>query len=105
MIKTITDKLTLGEKLTCPVCGKEFKVTEDTVYITTGYTCSWKCFLNAVVYKNNPKQESENNNSEKIVKEKVNKNTVFSKPTMFGETETNNSETIIHKRRGRPKKS
>lgn len=35
-----------GDQLTCPVCGKDFKATEDTVYIAKGgYTCSWKCFL------------------------------------------------------------
>lgn len=38
-----------NEKLTCPVCGKEFKPTADTCYIISGgYTCSWKCFLNEV---------------------------------------------------------
>lgn len=32
--------------LTCPVCQKEFKPTDDTKYIAAGgYTCSWKCFL------------------------------------------------------------
>lgn len=39
----------LGDKLVCPICGKEFKATEDTKYIAGGgYTCSWKCFLNRV---------------------------------------------------------
>ena len=38
--------VTIGEKLICPVCGKEFRVSEDTKYIAAGgYTCSWKCFL------------------------------------------------------------
>lgn len=38
--------VTIGEKLICPVCGKEFKATEDTKYIAGGgYTCDWKCFL------------------------------------------------------------
>lgn len=37
---------TIGETLTCPVCGKDFKVSEDTKYIATGgFTCSWKCFM------------------------------------------------------------
>lgn len=37
------------EKLICPVCGKEFPVSEDTKYITVGgYTCNWKCFLTDV---------------------------------------------------------
>ena len=44
----------VGDKLVCPVCGKEFVATEDTVYIIRGgYTCSWKCFLE--VARNNTK--------------------------------------------------
>lgn len=40
----------IGEKLICPVCGKEFKVSDDTKYIVAGgYTCSWKCFLTKVI--------------------------------------------------------
>lgn len=35
-----------GDLLSCPICNKAFKATEDTVYIAKGgYTCSWKCFL------------------------------------------------------------
>ena len=46
MYKTYKDILVIGEKLECPICGKEFKVTEDTnSIIGGGYTCSWKCFL------------------------------------------------------------
>lgn len=34
------------ERLICTVCGKEFKVNDDTRYIIDGgYTCGWKCFL------------------------------------------------------------
>jgi len=44
--------------LTCPVCGKEFKPNDDTKYIATGgYTCSWKCFLNAVRKSNKEANE------------------------------------------------
>jgi hypothetical protein len=33
----------------CPVCGKTFKITEDTCHLIRGeYTCSWKCFLDEV---------------------------------------------------------
>lgn len=48
--------VTIGEKLVCPVCGKEFKATDDTKYIARGgFTCDWKCFLSSV--KNaSPKQ-------------------------------------------------
>lgn len=36
----------IGDQLTCPVCGADFKATADTKYIAKGgYTCSWKCFL------------------------------------------------------------
>lgn len=39
----------LGEKLICSMCGKEFKVTEDTKYIAKGgYVCNWRCFLVSV---------------------------------------------------------
>lgn len=34
-----------GTKLQCPVCGKEFKATDETRYIIhDAWTCSWKCF-------------------------------------------------------------
>lgn len=33
----------------CPICGKEFEKSEETCYILDGeYTCSWKCFYDAV---------------------------------------------------------
>jgi hypothetical protein len=38
--------VTIGEKLICPVCGKEFIASDGTKYIVAGgFTCSWKCFL------------------------------------------------------------
>lgn len=44
--------------LTCPVCQKEFKPSDDTKYIAAGgYTCSWDCFL-----KVTKKQEDKKNN-------------------------------------------
>ena len=52
----------LGEKVICPVCGKEFKITEEHCYITSGnFACSWKCFLNDV--KNKTKEKRIKNNS------------------------------------------
>ena len=34
---------------TCPICGKEFKATDNTRFIICGgYTCSWKCFSNEI---------------------------------------------------------
>ena len=35
----------IGDILICPVCKKEFKANKNTAYaLTSGYTCSWKCF-------------------------------------------------------------
>ena len=35
----------VGEELTCPVCKKVFKATNETRYIRNGgHTCSWECF-------------------------------------------------------------
>lgn len=43
------DFVRLGEKSICPICGKEFEITEDTKYIAGGdCTCSWKCFQKEV---------------------------------------------------------
>ena len=42
----------LGEEVICPICGKKFKITVDTVsFIAGDCTCSWKCFLNEVKRK------------------------------------------------------
>lgn len=36
-------------KPTCPICGKEFKPDDDTVYMFgRNYTCSWACFIKGV---------------------------------------------------------
>ena len=78
MIKNFTDKIVIGEKLDCPVCGKEFKVTSDTCYVANGgYVCSWKCFLGHTVYnkKSNEEpivknEEFQNNISETIISDK-----------------------------------
>ena len=49
------------DKLICPVCGKEFKVGEDTHYIISGgYTCGWKCFLDEM-----KRREAEKRNDKK----------------------------------------
>lgn len=46
------NSVVVGDTLVCPVCGKSFKATEDTCYfISGGYTCSWKCFLDEVKRK------------------------------------------------------
>lgn len=47
--------------LTCPVCAKEFKPTNDTKYIAAGgYTCSWKCFLTEVKRQEANKKDKKN---------------------------------------------
>ena len=39
----------IGDAAVCPVCGKTFKITEDTCHLIRGeYTCSWECFLDEV---------------------------------------------------------
>lgn len=44
--------------LTCPVCDKKFKPNDDTKYIAAGgYTCSWKCFLDAAKKYNKDKDD------------------------------------------------
>ena len=123
MIKNFTDKIVIGEKLDCPVCGKEFKVTSDTCYVANGgYVCSWKCFLGHTVYnkKSNEEpivknEEFQNNISETIISDKeevvkVNKKNIHNQKTTESKkvkSENNISEIIISntkKRRGRPRK-
>lgn len=49
----------IGDKLTCSVCNKEFKVSDDTKYICNGgYVCSWKCFINHIRSKPDTIQDS-----------------------------------------------
>ena len=39
----------IGDKLICPICEKEFTVSDDTRYLVKSeFTCSWKCFLERV---------------------------------------------------------
>lgn len=124
MIKNFTDKIVIGEKLDCPVCGKEFKVTSDTCYVANGgYVCSWKCFLRHTVYnkKSNEEpivknEEFQNNISETIIPDKeevvvkINKKNISNQKTTESKkvkSENNISEIIISntkKRRGRPRK-
>ena len=45
----IVDPVKNGDSLLCPVCGKEFIVTDKTRFIISGeYTCSLKCFVSEV---------------------------------------------------------
>ena len=44
-ITTTTEASKPQNILSCSVCGKEFKISGDTKYISNGgYTCRWKCF-------------------------------------------------------------
>lgn len=39
----------IGDKLICPVCGKEFIADENTCFATTkGFVCGWACFIDKV---------------------------------------------------------
>ena len=65
----------LGETLICPVCGKSFKVTEDTKYIAGGgYTCDWKCFSakvnEALEKKTNKCKQNVNDNKKHLTNKK-----------------------------------
>ena len=112
MRKTFNDKLILGEKLSCPICGKEYKVNADTCYIAGGgYVCSWKCFLKRVTGREIQEQDFQNNNLEQTIPTKKIANKHLNKPDMFGDKLKNNnsqnniSETIVPaKKRGRPRK-
>lgn len=78
-----------GDKLICPVCGKEFKASDDTKYIssgeyldTCGYTCSWKCFLDSGKNHMSDKKKSDKVKETKSVisikKPKDEQNTIIS---------------------------
>ena len=46
------------EDPTCPVCGKQFKITEDSCYlIGRQYTCGAKCFLDFVKARETEKKD------------------------------------------------
>ena len=48
----------IGEVMQCSVCGKTFKVNDDTKYIINGgYTCSWQCFLKCHYERENLRKE------------------------------------------------
>lgn len=88
MIKNYSDKLIIGEILECPICGKEFKVTQDTTAVAGGgYTCSWKCFLDHIKRKQ----------SEHIVQK------VYFEPDE-SENTNNITNVPIKSKRGRPRK-
>ena len=39
----------LGDKVTCPVCGKTYVFSQENYAIAKGdYTCDWKCFAGHV---------------------------------------------------------
>ena len=47
--KSKTSSDLVQELLNCPICGKEFKLTENSKYKFNGkYACTWKCFLKEV---------------------------------------------------------
>ena len=56
------DSLSLTqEMLNCPICGKEFKLTEDSKYKFNGkHVCTWKCFLKEVRKRAVAKEDKKN---------------------------------------------
>lgn len=81
----------IGDKLVCPVCGKEFIADENTVYATTkGFTCSWKCFINRVNACEKKKHEEDSSYDFKEIILKEEKKSIEENPPS--------------KKRGRPKK-
>lgn len=56
---SISELLNSKGMLTCPVCNKEFKPTNDTKYIASGgYTCSWNCFLTVIKKREEEKEKN-----------------------------------------------
>ena len=61
-VESETENANVQEKLICPVCGKEFPVSDDTKYIVAGgYTCNWKCFLTEVRRTEAEKKQNKGN--------------------------------------------
>lgn len=47
----------IGDVCLCPVCDKTFNITEEHRYfISGGYPCSWKCFINEVKRRDTERQ-------------------------------------------------
>lgn len=62
-IYSILELLNDKGMLTCPICQKEFKPSDDTNYIVDGgYTCSWKCFLKEVRRLRKEKEDNSKRN-------------------------------------------
>ena len=86
----------IGDKLICPVCEKEFTVSDDTKYLVKSeFTCSWKCFLKYV----NKTQTVESGNRRKT----------FNPITEVKKEEPKLSPVIeeeqpVKRKRGRPRK-
>ena len=61
-----------GDILTCPMCGGEFKVTDETRFKRKGeYVCDWNCFMG---YPPTKKKLTQISASDEVKKSKSNKN-------------------------------
>lgn len=99
----------IGQKTICPICNKEFVVSEDTTEIMHNrYVCSWTCF-NAEVKR----RLAEKNNAPENDKKRGKNNDNFEDKNVPENTSKNAQKNDIkqgektgQKRgRGRPKKS
>lgn len=86
----------IGDKLICPVCEKEFTVSDDTKYIVKNeFTCSWKCFLKYVKKTQNVESGNRRKTFNPITEVKK------EEPQLPPVTE---QEQPVKRKRGRPRK-
>lgn len=87
-----------GTELICPICGKKFKVTDDTRYLRKGgYVCSWKCFLSNDI-------QIETSVAEPVVEVETTTPQISSSATVEKFDLFSPIEVVAPKRKGRPKK-
>lgn len=85
----------IGDKLICPVCGKEFIADENTCFATTkGFVCGWPCFIDKV-------NECESKKAKTCEIEKPWKNIKILNKNIKEKIE----EEPVKKKRGRPRKN
>ena len=85
----------IGDKLTCPVCGKEFIADENTCFaITKGFVCGWSCFIDKV-------NECESKKAKVCETEKPWKNIKILNKNVREKIK----EEPVKKKRGRPRKN
>ena len=95
---------TIGENRICPYCEKQFTVTEETMFYSKDWVCSWECFLHSL--KSSTLKDDVVSN--KTIKEEhkspvqtVTEGVSAVKPTKKNLWEVNNT---TKRKRGRPRK-